>query len=201
MTAAPGTRTAPVTPNPRRPLLGSGPAEAPQVWRGPAGAGSGAGGRAAARRQRAERLRRALAERQGSAAVGKAPTGLGTLARTAEAPASRRLPRILASCLPSFSRQAIGDRRSGPLAVRWAALSRTSRRCHDACALACLLRSPAPLPSGRARRSAGQRSPRLSRGIGRPAPATCRSSVFKFSKSPGGALVSDCGSNAHFLNG
>lgn len=43
--------------------------------------------------------------------------------------------------------------------------------------------------------------PRLSRGIGRPAPATCRSSVFKFSKSPGGALVSDCGSNAHFLNG
>lgn len=148
MTAAPGTRTAPVTPNPRRPLLGSRLAEAPQVWRGPAGAGGGA----AARRPRAQRLRLAVAERQGSAAVGKAPTGLGTRTRTAEAPASRRLPRILASCLPSFSRQAIGNRRSGPLAVRWAALSRTSRRCHDACALACLLRSPTPLP-GAARAS------------------------------------------------
>lgn len=60
---------------------------------------------------------------------------------------------------------------------------------------------PPHCPERRARRSAGQGGPRLSRGIGRPAPATCRSSVFKFSKSPGGALVSDCGSNAHFLNG
>lgn len=60
---------------------------------------------------------------------------------------------------------------------------------------------PPHCPSGRARRSAGQGGPRLSRGIGRPAPATCRSSVFKFSESPAGALVSDCGSNAHFLNG
>lgn len=90
-------------------------------------------------------------------------------ARTAEAPASPRLPRILASCPPSFSRQAIGA-----LGPSLCAGPHCPERLVDATVRVlspvCCARPP-HCPERRARRSAGQGAPLAGAAGSRVCPA------------------------------